>query len=75
MNIVNRDPPYKQNMKKNLKLLALSTVLKTNIVMPVKLILSEFPNLRKEDMKAWGFSTNVIRPRESVSLGWCVSFL
>lgn len=52
MNIVNRDPPYKQNMKKNLKLLALSTVLKTNIVMPVKLILSEFPNLRKEDMKA-----------------------
>lgn len=37
MNIFNRDPPYKQNMKKNLKLLALSPVLKTNIVMPVKL--------------------------------------
>lgn len=57
--------------KKNLKFLALSTVSKTNNSYASKTVIwSEFPNLRKENVKVWGFPANQIR--DPVSLGWCV---
>lgn len=68
--------PYNQTTKKILKFLAISVVLKTNNSYTSKtVILREFPNLRKENMKVKGFSANLIQIRDSLSLGQYVSLL
>lgn len=68
--------PSKQSMKKNPKFLALSAVLKTNNSYASKtVILSDFPNLRKENINVVGFSVGLVQIRDSVPLGSCVSLL